>query len=254
MKQPINWYGGKQYLSRHILEILPDHDIYTEAFCGGASLFWLKQPAKEYEILNDINGDLVNFFRVVKNDFDSLKELVTNSVYDRDDFEYARFILCYNKYFTSVQRAWALWFLSKTSFLVQLNSFCVNNRFMNRLQNSMDNFNIELSQRFRGVAIENIDALDFIKKYDKPNALHFLDPPYLGTSCGLYKGMFHVEQFKELLDILLSLNGKFILTTYTNSIIDDYIERGKWKVKGIENTVMSSHNKKKATELIIYNF
>ena len=73
MKTPISYYGGKQTLLRHMLPLVPEHSTYTEAFAGGAALYFAKQPA-EVEVINDINQNLVNFYRVLKDDFSSLKK------------------------------------------------------------------------------------------------------------------------------------------------------------------------------------
>lgn len=64
-KPIIPWIGGKRKLAKHILPLFPEHTCYVEPFCGAAALFFMKEPSKA-EILNDINGDLVNLYRVVK--------------------------------------------------------------------------------------------------------------------------------------------------------------------------------------------
>lgn len=65
MRTPITYYGGKQTLLKHILPLIPKHTIYTEAFCGGAAVFFAKKPA-EAEVINDINQDLVNFYNTLQ--------------------------------------------------------------------------------------------------------------------------------------------------------------------------------------------
>lgn len=64
-KPIIPWIGGKRKLAKHILPLFPEHTCYVEPFCGAAALFFMKEPSKA-DILNDINGDLVNLYRVVK--------------------------------------------------------------------------------------------------------------------------------------------------------------------------------------------
>lgn len=75
MKTPISYYGGKQTMLKHIEPLIPDHRVYTEAFCGGAALYWAKKPA-DLEVLNDINGNLINFYRVLKSRFNELSEKI----------------------------------------------------------------------------------------------------------------------------------------------------------------------------------
>ena len=65
MKTPISYYGGKQTLLKHILPLIPEHALYTEAFCGGCAVLFAKEPAK-CEVINDINTELVNFNQVAQ--------------------------------------------------------------------------------------------------------------------------------------------------------------------------------------------
>jgi DNA adenine methylase len=75
LKTPITYYGGKQLMVRHILPMIPEHNLYCEPFAGGAAIFFAKQPS-EVEILNDTNRELINFYRVVQNDFTSLERIL----------------------------------------------------------------------------------------------------------------------------------------------------------------------------------
>ena len=61
MKTPISYYGGKQTLLKHILPLIPNHKLYTEAFCGGAAVLFAKRPA-DGEVINDISMDITNFY------------------------------------------------------------------------------------------------------------------------------------------------------------------------------------------------
>ena len=83
MRTPITYYGGKQTMLPHILPLVPSHEIYTEAFCGGAALFFAKEPVRA-EIINDLNLELVNFYNVVQCDYESLKELIDSTLHSRD--------------------------------------------------------------------------------------------------------------------------------------------------------------------------
>ena len=72
LKTPITYYGGKQKMLGTILPLIPEHKIYTEAFFGGGAVFWAKQPTR-VEFINDHNAEVINFYRVLKNDFAALK-------------------------------------------------------------------------------------------------------------------------------------------------------------------------------------
>lgn len=73
MKTPVTYYGGKQKLVTTILPLFPEHVLYTEPFAGGAALFFAKEPS-EIEVLNDLNSELINFYKVMQQDFISLQK------------------------------------------------------------------------------------------------------------------------------------------------------------------------------------
>ncbi|MDR1937317.1 MAG: DNA adenine methylase [Tannerellaceae bacterium] len=73
LKTPITYYGGKQQMLRHILPLIPKHRIYVEPFFGGGAVFWGKEPAK-VEFINDHDGEVINFYRVLKLQFPELKK------------------------------------------------------------------------------------------------------------------------------------------------------------------------------------
>jgi DNA adenine methylase len=82
MKTPVSYYGGKQRMLRHILPLIPLHDKYVEPFCGGAAVFFAKQQAK-LEIINDKNGEVVNFYRCCKDNMPALQRRVASILHAR---------------------------------------------------------------------------------------------------------------------------------------------------------------------------
>ena len=80
MKTPITYYGGKQKMLSVILPMIPEHSIYVEPFFGGGAVFWAKEPA-QVEFINDINGEVANFYRVLQTDYDALKREVDQTLH-----------------------------------------------------------------------------------------------------------------------------------------------------------------------------
>lgn len=80
MKTPITYYGGKQKMLSVILPMIPEHSIYVEPFFGGGAVFWAKEPA-QVEFINDINGEVANFYRVLQTDYDALKREVDQTLF-----------------------------------------------------------------------------------------------------------------------------------------------------------------------------
>lgn len=121
MKTPVTYYGGKQQMARHIVPLLPVHNLYCEPFCGGAAIFFAKERSN-VEVFNDTNREQINFYQVVKNEFGLLEREIQISLHSRDLHRKASVIYNHPDMFTTVQRAWALWVLSSQGFSGQLDS------------------------------------------------------------------------------------------------------------------------------------
>jgi DNA adenine methylase len=121
MKTPITYYGGKQNMLKHIRKHVPLHELYCEPFAGGAAVFFDKEPAK-VNVINDLNGELINFYRTVVTNMQELKIEVEKTLHCRNQHEHAWHIYNNSDYFTNVQRAWAVFMLSKMGFAGQLSS------------------------------------------------------------------------------------------------------------------------------------
>ena len=115
MKTPISYYGGKQMLLKHILPLIPEHSLYTEAFCGGCAVLFAKKPVR-CEVINDTNTELVNFYRVAQMKYPVLKELIDATLHSREIHAHARHINAHPTFFTPVERAWAVWVCTKLGF------------------------------------------------------------------------------------------------------------------------------------------
>ncbi|MDX9703950.1 MAG: DNA adenine methylase [Candidatus Auribacterota bacterium] len=258
LKTPITYYGGKQTLLRHILPLIPAHTTYTEAFVGGASVYFAKQPA-ELEVINDVNGNLVNFYKVLQSNYHELKHRIDETLHSRREHEYAQIVYDYPEFFLSIDRAWALWVLSKMSFASKLDGTFgydkAKNSIAKKVQNAKDQFTIELSKRLEQTQIECTDALRIIRSRGTENTFHFVDPPYIGTDCGHYSGTYNLMDFQNLLELLSKIKGKFMLTMFPHPLMDEFIQRNGWNVCKIERTISASKtNRRKQIELIVCNY
>lgn len=111
MKTPITYYGGKQKLAPIILDLIPRHILYGEPFSGGAAVFFAKKPS-EVEVLNDKNGELINFYQVIKDQFPDLSIEIEKTLHSRKLHHQAWVVYNNPELFSSVKRAWAVWVLS----------------------------------------------------------------------------------------------------------------------------------------------
>jgi DNA adenine methylase len=256
LKTPISYYGGKQTMLRHILPLIPEHKVYTEAFAGGAALYFAKDPA-EVEVINDINGNLVNFYRILKAEFPALKRRVDATLHSREEHEYAQIVYEFPRFFQPVERAWALWILSKQSFASKLDGTWgydkQKNSVSKKIQFAKEAFTIDLSKRLEQTQIESTDALRIIESRDTVETFHFIDPPYIGTNCGHYDG-YNLMDFQDLLDLLPKLKGKFMLTMFPHEYLEELTKNQNWKVITVERTISASKTtRRKQIELITMN-
>jgi len=258
LKTPISYYGGKQTMLKHMLPLIPEHTLYTEAFAGGAALLFAKKPA-EVEVINDLNGELINFYWVASVYYSDLKKEIDKTLHARGLHRHAKYIYDNPQFFEPVKRAWAIWTLCKLSFASKIDGsfgFDKSKRTITKkVSNAKDAFTEELCSRLNKLTIEQDNAMKVIKRYDTPDAFHFVDPPYINSSCGHYEGMFNHENLIELLEVLQQIKGKFMLTMYPHDDIDIFAERNGWSIKVIERTISSSrHSRKKKQEWIVMNY
>lgn len=231
MKTPINYYGGKQQLVPTILPLIPEHTTYNEPFFGGGAIFFAKKPAK-VEIINDINKNVVNFYKVAKRQFKQLKAEIDVTLHSEEQYMEARaiYLAAEAEKQTDVLRAWALFVLSHQTYLSVLTNTwkCSATRNMAiSFKNKKEQFDETYVKRLENTQIFCRDALRCIRNADTPETFHLLDPPYIDTDLGHYKGYTH-EQYRNLLDAAQDIEGKFILTSFQSDILKDYTERNGW--------------------------
>jgi DNA adenine methylase len=180
-KQPapiIPWIGGKRRLAKHILPRFPEHTCYVEPFAGAAALFFLKPPVKA-EVLNDINGDLVNLYRVVKNHLDEFVRQFRWSLTSRQMYEWAK--MTTPETLTDIQRAATFYYLQKLAFGGKVESRTFGTATTSgprlnllRIEEELSAAHLRLSQ----TTIEHLPWQACIDRYDRPHTLFYCDPPY----------------------------------------------------------------------------
>ena len=233
LKTPITYYGGKQKMVNHILPLIPEHSLYAEPFAGGAAIFWAKQPVS-VEVLNDTNRELINFYKVVKNNFVELEKEIKITLNSRDLYRKASTIYNNSDMFSDIKRAWALWVLSSQSFGAQLDNSWgfdkTKGRTPKKTNNAKGNFTEDLAIRLQNVSIECADACYIIRSRDIEHAFFYCDPPYYNANMGHYDG-YSLADYIELLETLSKIKGKFLLSSYPSEILTEYTKKHKWWTK-----------------------
>lgn len=202
----IGWAGGKTRLLKHLLPLIPEHTLYCEVFGGGLALFCAKQPSHA-EAINDINGDLVSFYRCCKYHLDPLLDeldLVLNSRQDFEDY-------CQQPGLTEIQRA-ARWFIrNKLSFGGQGRHYAISRTRPLSSRNQRMVAIRALSHRLDHTSIEHLTWSKLLDAYDAETTFFFLDPPYLDAGGKNYDG-WSVDELTSFCARIQTLKGRWLLT------------------------------------------
>jgi DNA adenine methylase len=251
MKGPLSYIGGKNRIANQIIEIFPEHTTYVEVFAGGAQVLFRKEPS-QVEVLNDLDGEVVNFFRVCQSHHEELVRCL-------------RFILVSRRAFvqlkstdpeglTDIQRAARYFYLLKNSFAA-----LVRNPNYHHSVAQPPSFNItkipELIEaahkRLARVQIESLPYQDILQRYDRPTTLFYLDPPYFGRK--LYRVNFSESDFEELEHRLRILRGMFVLSLNDVPEVRKLFSKFKFQEIALHYTSQRKAGKRYA-ELLITNF
>jgi DNA adenine methylase len=238
-KTPVSYYGGKQKLSSTIVSLIPKHKLYCEPFLGGAAVFFSK-PASEIEVLNDTNRELINFYRMVQQDFTSLEKEIRITLHSRLMHRHAQVIYNNPELFSDIKRAWAVWVLSSQSFAAKLDGAYGYDKTANtttkKVTNKRNSFTEEYAIRLQNVQLECADALYVIRSRDSTGSFFYCDPPYHNSDMGHYDG-YTVEDFEALLKMLSNLQGKFLLSSYPSDVLRQYTKVNGWRTRVFEQGV-----------------
>lgn len=264
MKSPIpRYYGGKSSLAKRIVDRIEKESwkIYVESFCGGASVFWgLDKTVNGRKfIINDKDSRIMNFWDVIQNCSEEFMDMIeSRSVVSRELHQKAKecFETTAGVHHGSrdVELAWSLWYLIRFSFCGMLvnASFDKTARTPKNLMKGMG-YLPDIIKQMRYAVIENDVAEKVIKYYDCPDAFHYLDPPYVGTTQKHYRG-YSQENFNTLLDCCESIKGKFMLSHYKNDELDRRIEKNGWNITSIDTSCTIGKMSEARTEILVSNF
>ena len=235
--------------------MIPQHRLYCEPFFGGGAVFFAK-PKSEVEVINDINNEVINFFKVIKTKFPELQKEIQSTLHSRELYKRAMEIYNNPIKYSDVKRAWALWTATNQGFAGMIGSwgFGKDDSKEAALANKRDAFTKEYEQRLTKVQVENNSAIKVINRCDDKETFIYADPPYIGSDQGHYKG-YSEDDYRELLNALSKVKGKFLLSSYPSKILTTYINKYKWKVQKVTKSVaVTKHTDKVKTEMIVMNY
>ena len=261
MRTPITYYGGKQNMLQHILPMIPVHRIYVEPFCGGAALFWAKQPSF-LEVLNDLNSLVINFYQTILTDFESLNQKITDTIYSEELFNNALKIYQYPYGYSFIDQAWAFWMVTNFAFSGKIgggwkwgNATGGSHEgvyFLGRKKEFTEAIQLRLSR----VQLSCRDALLVIDNRDTPETFFHLDPPYPGADQGHYKG-YSFDDMQQLLIRLETIRGKFMFCNYPSDMLLSYCSKNNWNTYSVDQRLSgckTEYPPRQKTEMIITNY
>ena len=234
----LRYHGGKWKLALWIIQHFPPHTIYVEVFGGGAGVL-LRKPPSPTEVYNDLDDEVVNFFRVLREQPLDLARVIAFTPYARAELEAAweptddpleaarRFAV---RSWFSIGGPTAQW---KSGFRYQRANKVGNQPLVqwNRLPMTL----LEIAQRLKEVVIENADWRRILQRYDTPNTLFYCDPPYLGETRSrwgkfrkAYRHEFTEDDHRTLSETLRSVQGMVVISGYAHPLYTELYEAHGW--------------------------
>jgi DNA adenine methylase len=212
---PAAYIGGKRALSSRIISLIEQtpHQRYAECFVGMGGVFFRRRRMPRSEVINDRSGDVVNLFRILQRHYQQFMDVLKFQIASRREFE--RLAACKPETLTDLERAARFLYLQKLAYggKVTGRSFGVDTTGPSRFNVMKIASQLEdVHDRLSGVLLENLDWSDFIDRYDGPDILFYLDPPYFGCEGDYGQGLFMRSDFERMAEKLANIRGRFILS------------------------------------------
>lgn len=251
MVGPLAYLGGKNRIAPKIISLIPEHTCYIEPFCGGAQVFFHKEPS-QVEVLNDLDEEIFNFLRVCQ-------------LHHQELVRYLQFCIASRKWFelfqsqnpatlSDIQRAARFFYLQKNCYggLVRRQNFAVSVQDGSNYNPHRIPMVLHLAhERLLNVQLECLPYQQILKKYDRPFAFFYLDPPYFGLP--YYKFNFKEEDYEELAGLLTQLKGRFLLSLNDRPEVREIFKN--FKIHGLEFAYSSQRKAGKVyKEVLITNY
>ncbi|MGD9126640.1 MAG: DNA adenine methylase [Planctomycetia bacterium] len=276
---PLKWHGGKSYLANWIISLMPKHLHYVEPYGGGMAVLLAKNPFDPElqwgevsyergcsEVVNDLNRELMNFWKVLQDEatFEKFQRTVEVTPFAQPEWGDALTRMI-PKEELDVEAAVAFFVRCRQSRAGNFKSFATLSR--NRTRRTMNeqasawlnciNGLPDVHERLRRVVILCDDALKVIRQEDGEKTLFYLDPPYLHqtrSTTDVYQHEMEEHHHEELLDAILACSGRVMLSGYPNELYDRKLSDWNRHDREIDNKVSGAKTKAKMTESLWCNF
>lgn len=210
-KPIIPWLGGKRRLADKILPLFPKHSCYVEPFAGGAALLFARPEPAKVEVLNDVNGDLVNLYRVVQHHLEEFVRQFKWALSSRQMFKWQK--EARPETLTDIQRAARFYYLMQNCFSGKLEGMTFGTATTSppglnllRLEETLSAAHLRLARIF----VEHLSWQECVKRYDRPHTFFYMDPPYWATAG--YGVEFGIEQYTAMADAMRTMKGRALVS------------------------------------------
>lgn len=257
MKSVLKWPGSKWRIAEIIVNLMPDHKIYVEPFFGSGAILFNKKPAN-CEVVNDLDSQITNLFSIIRDHPGDLARVIDFTPYSRDEYlnsydtveepleKARRFLIRSNMARGGMQYYKSSW--RHAGAVLGASTY----KHVVKAWNDLPERIIQSAHRLKEVEIENKDAFELIKKYNHPECLLYVDPPYLlSTRRQRYynEEMTDVEEHSELINLLWKHKGYVMISGYENDLYDELLS--EWWSIDVEN---QAEQGKRRIEKIWCNF
>lgn len=251
MRGPIAYLGGKSRLAPEIISKIPQHTAYIEPFCGGAQVFFRKPPSP-VEVINDLDHEVVTFYRVCQLHHDELIRYLRFTITSRECFEIQ--LRTDPTTLTDIQRAARFLYLQKNAYAGLI--LHKNYRYSVVIPPSYNPLSIpddiaRVHERLARVQIECLPYETVLDKYDRPESFFYCDPPYFRRP--LYRSNLAEGDYKTMSKRLSTLKGKFLLSI--NDAPEMRATFGQFRIEAV-SVAYSAQRKSgvRFSELLISNY
>ena len=255
IKAPFGWPGGKSRVLDWLLPLIPERNTYVDVFGGSGIVLFNRKRAKN-EVYNDINSGIVSLYRCLRDDRKQAKlcEWLRNTVHAYEEWVYCR--ETWKDVNDDVERAGRWIYMMRYSFAKMGGAYGFNitgtNPHSASLSLMIPRLN-EIKRRLEGVNIENADWRIILQKYDHPDTVFYLDPPYPETNQRSCYGsnITSWEDHREMMRIIENMQGTVVLSGYANPIYDsETFWTDRFETEAQVSIGGKSERQHKATEVV----
>lgn len=267
LSSPLKYHGGKTFLASRIVALMPPHLHYVEPFAGGLSVLLAKDPLDHSEVVNDLDGRLTNFWRVLQDEklYAGFHRIMEAMPFSEIEWQEADARVEREGPQRQLFEAVAFFVRCRMSLAGRQDRFAPLSR--RRIRRGMNEqvsawlTTVEglpaVHARLRQVVVLNRPAVEVIRSQDGPGTLFYLDPPYLpGTreAKSVYQFEMSEEEHRELLKLICQVQGKVLLSGYPSDLYDEALAGWNRHTFDLPNNAAGGDNKDRETEVVWCNF